>query len=384
VTSSASSPEAGPAGGRSFRWLRLFLYLAYVGILSAALLELSLRWFLPQPLPQPTPDIYRPDAQIGWRRNADVRIVANTGERDVDICTSASGDRIDCDVPPRDTAQCRSKILVLGDSFVEALAIPYGQSVWSAIERDTGACVFVAGVGGYGASQYARQAQERLEEPGAAYDLVILDFYAGNDFTDSADTIPPAEAVAQPVVHLLPRGLSPHALFEWLYPFNEWLESRSHLYVGLRYAARRLLGHDEANLYGIAPAMRRSGLSEKLVSETLRDVSRIAEETHRAHVPLLVVLIPINNQVLDPRGDSLRSRFPELGDDLDMNLVAERFVPRLAALPGVDQVVDLLPYLREHADADAWGRRDLHFSPAGHALWFEAIRAPVRERLATP
>jgi hypothetical protein len=367
------------ASGKRPGLLRFLLYLAYLGIVSAFLLEASLRWFLPQPLPQPTPDIYRPDPEIGWRRNGNVRVVANTGERDVEICTDARGDRIECNGPSRQESECSARILVLGDSFVEALAIPYRETVWSRVERDTGACPFVAGIGGYGPQQYARQARERLRDRSVSYDLVILNLFAGNDFTNSADAMPGPEEVALPRFRLLPGGLSLGDLSEWLYPFNEWLESRSHLYVAGRSAVRKLLDYDDVKRYGIVPALRRSGLSETLVSETLRAVARVADETRAAKVPLLVVVIPLSNQVLDPRAESLRSRFPELGDDLDMNLVAERFVPALSRLPGVDQVVDLLPSFRARADADAWGRRDPHFSPTGHALWFEAIRAPVGE-----
>jgi hypothetical protein len=66
-----------------------------------------------------------------------------------------------------------------------------------------------------------------------------------------------------------------------------------------------------------------------------------------------------------------------------MDLVAERFTPRVTALPHVDRVVDLLPMLRERADEDSWSQ-DRHFSQGGHRLWFEAIREPVQELVSAP
>jgi hypothetical protein len=361
----------------------MLLFLCWSLLLTVALLEVGVRFFAPQPLPQSDLQIYRPAPEIGWRRNANVRTQASVGERDVPICTDASADRVDCGAPPRDPGSCAKRILVLGDSFVEALAVPFRDTVWSRIERETGACVSVAGVGGYWPQQYARQLEERLAQ-GERFDLVILNFYAGNDFVTSADSMPGPEEVSRPQIHWLPAGLSPKDLWSWLYPMNEWLEARSHLYVASRYAALRLLGFDDVRRYGVPAALLRSGLSDVHVGETLRLIARIARDAETAGVPLLVVVIPLQNQVLDPRAESLASRFPAQREDLDMDLVAQRFVPRIGELAGVRRVVDLLPYLRAHADESAWDRRDRHFSAQGHALWFEAIRQPVEEMLAKP
>jgi hypothetical protein len=370
------------SASRGSKAVGMLLFLGWSLLVTVALLEVGVRLFAPQPLPQSDLEIYRPAAEIGWRRNPNVRAVASVGEHDVDICTDAAADRVDCDAPPRDPGSCKGRILVLGDSFVEALAVPFRDTVWSRIERETGACLSVAGVGGYWPQQYARQLEERLAQGGPPFDLVILDFYAGNDFTTSADFMPGPEEVTRPQVHWLPAGLSPKELWNWLYPMNEWLEARSHLYVASRYAALRLIGFDDVRRYGVPVALLRSGLTERHVVETTRVVERIAHDAEAAGVPLLVVVIPLQNQVLDPKAESLASRFPALREDLDMELVSQRFVPRIGKLVGVGQVVDLLPYLRAHADESAWDRRDRHFSARGHALWFEAIRQPVDDVLA--
>jgi hypothetical protein len=165
---------------------------------------------------------------------------------------------------------------------------------------------------------------------------------------------------------------------------NEWLEAHSHVYVAGRLALRQVLAFDEADRWGIAPALSRSGLSERRLVETIRLVNRIARDTRAAGSRLLVLVIPIRIQVLDPRAASLHSRFPTLRDDLDMDLVSHSFIPRVADVPGVDRVVDLLPYLRAHAGKDAWGQRDPHFSSRGHELWFQAIRGAVENLLESP
>jgi len=369
------------SAGRGRKALQTLLFLGWSLLVTVALLEVGVRTFAPQPLPQSDLQIYRPAPEIGWRRNPNVRAVASAGEHEVQICTDAAADRVDCEAPPRDPASCTKRILILGDSFVEALAVPFRDTAWSRLERETGACVFVAGVGGYWPQQYARQLEERLGQ-GDRFDLVILNIYAGNDFTTSADTMPGPEEVTRPQVHLLPAGLSATDLFNWLYPFNEWLEARSHLYVASRYAVLRLIGYDDVRRYGVPAALLRSGLTERHVSETARVIERIGHDAQASGVPVLVNVVPLQNQVLDPKGESLASRFPALREDLDMDLVSQRFVPRISGLAGIDRVLDLLPFYREHADASDWDRRDRHFSAQGHALWFEAMRQPVEELLA--
>ena len=357
------------------------LFAGWMLLVTVGLLEIGIRWLAPQPLPQSGAQIYRPSPEIGWRRNPDVRTVVGVGEHEVPMCTDASEDRVDCDAPPRDPASCAKRILVLGDSFVEALAVPYGDTVWSRLERDTGACVFVAGVGGYWPQQYARQLEDRLAQGSPRFDLVILNFYAGNDFT-TTDRMPGPDEVTRPEIHWLPRGLSGKDLWDWIYPMNEWLEGHSHLYVAIRFAAMRLLRFDDVGRYGVPAALRQSGLTEAHLAVTTGLIERIGRDAQAAGVPLLVDVIPLENQVLDPRAESLGSRFPALREDLDMDLVSRRFVPRISQLAGVDRVLDLLPYLREHADESDWDHRDRHFSAKGHALWFEAIRGPVEELLA--
>src|SRR5262245_8398566 len=126
-------------------------YSFYLFATVAIGLEVLVRVFTPQVLPVAAPEIFLPDDAMGWKHAANVRVMANTGERNVEICTDAQGDRISCLAPQ--PADCSRRILVVGDSMVEALAIPFEQTAWAALQRVTGACVDVAGVSGYGPSQ---------------------------------------------------------------------------------------------------------------------------------------------------------------------------------------------------------------------------------------
>jgi hypothetical protein len=353
--------------------------LAFLAVLTAGLLEVGVRVLDPQVLPRDVPDLWEPDAAIGWRHNPNKRVVANTGDRDVEICTDGVGDRVACDGPAE--RACAQRILVLGDSYVEALAVPFAETIWSRIDADTGACSFVTGVSGHRLSQYLATARARLAQPGAKYDLVLLAFYVGNDMTDDAETIPPPQDVQRRPLRLLPAGLSAQALYDWFYPLNAWLESHSHAYVAVRFAIRRFRDPGDAGLYGVSRGLRRSMLTPQVLDETTRGVRLIAEAAHAHGARVLVLVIPERTQVTDPKGEKILRAMPALAGDLDMDLTTREFVPRLEQLAEVDRVVDLLPVLRANADPADWGANDGHFSPQGHARVFDALRESVRELL---
>jgi hypothetical protein len=353
--------------------------LALLGVITAALLEVGVRIIDPQILPQDVPDLWVQDPGISWKHTQNAHMVANTGDRDVEICTDSDGDRVDCDAKPG--GACAKRILVVGDSYVEALAVPYPETVWQRIDSDTGACSSVSGVSGYRLSQYLTAARERLSAPGAAFDLVILAFYVGNDMTDAAETLPPAQDVQKRPVRLLPAALSAEALFDWFYPMNAWLESRSHAYVAVRFAIRRFRDPGDAGLYGVSRGLRRSQLTPIFLDESARGVRLIAEAAHQHGARMLVLVIPERTQVVDPKGEKIVRAMPALAGDLDMDLTSREFVPRLEAIPEIDRVIDLLPILRANPDPANWGTNDGHFSPLGHARLFDAIREPVRALL---
>jgi len=351
------------------------LYLVYVGIVVAILLEVGVRFFAPQPLPQDRMGIHAPDAELAWIRLPNLRLVTNTGERDVPICTDGDGFRVACEQGvPR---ACDKRILVIGDSFVEALAIPYEETVWSLLEEELGACVLVAGVGGYNPVQYIAVAKRLLIDRQTSVDLVILNLYAGNDFTTEIDYMPPSENVAAPPLRLLPSEWSRSGLFAWLYPVNKRFEAHSHAYVALRASALRILDPEGVVRSGLPDVVLRSRLTDAHVRQTVEAVRRVSQSTAAAETPLLVTILPFRNQVLDADGARLRREYPTLAADIDMDQVESRFVPIARQLEGDIEILDLLPSFRLRATSESWGTRDPHLSPHGHRVWFESLKDTV-------
>ena len=361
--------------------MRSVVFPAFFVVSVLLALEIAVRVVIPQSLIRVPAVLWKRDPQIGWRHHPNFETRVNASGRDVRICTDAEGDRIDCDADAN--RECKHRILVIGDSFVEALAVPYRDTVWSRIERDTGACADVAGVAGYAVSQYVMSARTRLADPTVHYDLVILNFFSGNDFTRDATMIPSVfsltllQASLEAEYYGLPNA---SALARSASSVNRWLGAHSHAYVATRLAVRRV--RSMADYYGPrSKALRRSTLRKKIVEATSGGIASVAADAARAGSPLIVVIIPHPNQVLDPRGERFVNLFPRFADDVDMDIVAKRFVPVIQQIPNVE-VIDLLPALREYADADAWSL-DGHFSSKGHELWFEEVRDRVRKRLAS-
>jgi hypothetical protein len=358
------------------------ILVAALGILAAFMLEGLVRIFQPQVLPQDVPDLWVKDAVIGWRHQPNQHVVANSGERDVDVCTNALGDRVACGVPAR--TDCAKRVLAIGDSFVEALAVPFDETVWSRLDSDTGACTDVAGVGAYYLSQYVAQTRERLRAPGAHYDLIVVSLYVGNDLTADPDKLPKPQEIERRPMHLFPAGFSEQDLWDWFYPYNSWLKGHSQAYVAVRFAIRRWMDPGDIGFYGVPEALRRSELTPALLDGTTRGLREIGEEAHRHGARCLVVVVPHRSQAIDPDGAVLLRGLPQLKGDVDMDLTSRELVPLIREAPEIDRVVDLLPPLRARADPELWGTRDTHLSPKGHEVWFEALRDPVRELLAAP
>jgi hypothetical protein len=364
---------------RGRRWLKLAIFEFILLSLLAALLEVSVRILIPQTLTHDAPELWMPDEVIGWRHRPNARVSINTGDRDVDVCIDEEGDRISC-IAER-SHDCRRRVLVVGDSYSEAVAVPFEQTVWHLLEEETGACIEVAAVGAYSPSQYRKLVEERLSASGGRFDLILLNLYVGNDFTPNVGRIPPAQEVQRKPIRLLPEGLGKKQLRAWFYPFNQLLESRSHAYVAIRTAVRRILARGtNIGIWGFPDVLRPSWLTEEAIEPAISQVRLIAESAIEEEIPVLISLIPMSVQVLDPGGAGTLEAFPGYRDDFDPDLSTERIVPRLEEIPGI-QLFDLLPGLRQRASRAHWGRLDAHFSPEGHQLWFELIREEVRTLL---
>jgi hypothetical protein len=112
--------------------LRPWAVLANVALLAVALCiallgaELSVRVLAPQQLILKRTDIWQPADTLGWIHRPNVNTTINTGERAVHFRTDQDGYRVARSGRREDADQT---VLLLGDSFMEALQVDYEQSL---------------------------------------------------------------------------------------------------------------------------------------------------------------------------------------------------------------------------------------------------------------
>ncbi len=370
--------ERVPGRARRLRSLALNLGLVLVSFGFAGLLaEAAVRVVAPQQLITIRPDLWQPADTVGWLHRPGVSTEINTGERTVSIHTDLDGFRVGEDGRVSEGAE----VLILGDSFIEALQVEYEQSVSGFLQETLPAlagqpvAVRNAAVGGWDPDQYVLRAETLLAE--RSYALVITAVYLGNDIIDRRrDYVAPREAVTRHSLRL-PRRLSREEFINAiLAPVNDLLEIRSHLYLLFKnrlQTVRMKLGL--AVLTFPPPFLKSEADSVRwdLTADLFEEIGDLAVESGAR---ALFVLVPTPFQV-----DSADLAIYVRGYDLDPNLIDldqpnRRLVADLTSR-GLTVYDPLLAFRAAHDQGELlYGTVDQHFSPAGNEL-FASLVAPL-------
>ncbi len=358
------------------------------GILLGALMvgalvaELAVRVVAPQQLILIRPDIWQPADSVGWLHRPEVRTEINTGERTVSVITDREGYRIS----RAGRTEAATRVLLVGDSFLEALQVDYEQSLAGLLEarlsEQTGRPVAVrnAAVGGWGPNQYHIRTRTLVGRDSFA--LTVVGLFTSNDVSELRfDRMPPRVPVERHRFRL-PRRLGWRELVgAFLAPLNDALEVRSHLFVLLknRFGTLRMrLGLSPLSFPAEFHKGQAAGKRWAVTADICRDLARAAAARG---VPALFVLIPSDIQV-DP--DAFAQQVLGFGVDsttVDLDQPNRRLTEELTER-GL-RVVDALPAFRA---AHAAGRRlygtvDPHLSPDGHEVLAEVVAAAAGELL---
>ena len=161
-------------------------------LVSLLFAEAAARMVAPQQLILIRPDLWRPADTVGWLHQPNIDLEVNTGERTARILTDAEGFR----VGPEGRVEADKTVLLLGDSFMEALQVDWEQSgaglLQDALARQLGEPVAVrnAGVGAWNVDHYRLRAEQLLGS--GDYDLVITSVFLRNDIVlEPRDYFPP-------------------------------------------------------------------------------------------------------------------------------------------------------------------------------------------------
>ncbi len=352
------------------------------GTVGLVIAEVAVRMVAPQQLILKRPDIWMPVDTLGWQHRPNVQTTVNTGERTVRLNTDREGFR----VGERGRVDGDRRILLLGDSFMEALQVEYEQSVAGLLEQRlpelTGERIAVrnTAVGAWDPNHYLMQLRRSLTQE--SYDLVVVAFFLGNDVVsrrvEQFERRPPAE------VHpfRLPRSLTAREVKDaWLYPINDFLEIRSHLFTLFKTRAQTLLMRVGLTARYFPPHFLKKRAGAKEWQVTAEICHELADVAAAHNTPIVFVLVPASYQVDREAFDHYVRGF-----DIDPAAVdiaqPNRIVSELLAARNLE-VIDVSPAM-ERANAKGvklYGDVDPHLSPEGHVVVQQTVEPHILRAL---
>jgi NAD(P)-dependent dehydrogenase (short-subunit alcohol dehydrogenase family) len=349
---------------------------------AAGLAEVGVRIAAPQQLISLRPDLWQPADTVGWVRRPNVSAEINTGERTVHLITDRDGFRIG-----QNGRSSGIPVLLLGDSFMEALQVEYEQSFAGLIERSLstagGKAIAVrnAGVGGWAPAQYLSHARALFERE--KYRLVITALYVGNDAVPLRTDYTAPRRTAERQQFRLPKELSKADFVNaTLRPLNDALEIRSHLFVMVRKELETFRMKAGMSPQYFPPEFLKSEATANrwaIAADICTEISELARQ-HGAQA--LFVLVPADFQV-EP--DNFYQHVRAFGIDtatVDLDQPSRRLAEELGKR-GLT-VVDVLARFRARRQAGEhlYGQVDKHLSPAGHNALAELVTPVAAELLA--
>jgi len=377
-----------PPKPRAGRLRRVAVNVAALGgaiVVALLLAEAAVRIVAPQQLIIVRPDIWAPADSVGWVNKADVTTTINTGERTVHLYTDAQGMRVGAsgrhDAPTR--------VLIIGDSFMEALQVEYEQSFAGLLEPGLTArlhrpvSVWDAGVDGWDPPQYLIRSRQLLNRE--HFDEVIVAIYLGNDIVKKRwDYLPPRTPEVKHGVRL-PRSLHWGEFVDAvLYPVNDLLKRHSQLFNLLKNRLQTLRQRAGVTADYFPSELRTSEARAPRWAIAGQICSEIAQAAAARKVPALFLLIPSPFEV---DSEDLRSFMK--GFHIDPATVDVDQPTRLveAALRG--HALAVLPLLADfrqvhQSGVGLYGKVDRHLTPAGNRELERMVEPVAAQMLGGP
>ena len=267
-------------------------------ILALGLMEIGVRIFAAQQLMLLRADIWIPDSKVSHRLAPNLNTTVNTGEREVRLITDKNGHRIGL----KDQQAGEYRVLVIGDSFIEALQVEYEQTFPALLEnmltREMNKTVtFVsAGVSGWNPEHYL--AKEKLELSRIDYDLVLIFLFTGNDFLEKRmNSIHPRVQYDSPKFRLLKNFNFQEFVDSMVYPMYTILRQHSHLIVFLKNRFLEVAVRSGFTKMHFPKVFLRSEVNSPMwdiTNDVCRDIALVAE---KLGIPIRLILLPTDYQV---------------------------------------------------------------------------------------
>lgn len=338
---------------------------AFAGVVLLLVLELACRLFIPVPADLPR-------ESVGGTTHLRPHVTFTVAGEDFrnTVVTNSQGFH-DREHPPRKAAGTR-RIVVLGDSMVEAVQVPREQNLCALLEKDLGEGAEVLNMGIAGAGQAQEYLVLQDQAARSAPDVVVLCLYASNDVFNNSPRLETKKGkpffverdgrlvLESGAMERVGNPLLDNPLWRW-----------SNLY---RVIVRKaILLEASASLVGAAKpdlvfAASPSPDWQEAWSVTRALLREIGAQTEAQGARLLVVLLPGKLQVLPaelPAGRDVEAPHRRLAE----------FCRELRL-----DYVDLTPEFRAAARSGTklYFQHDEHLTPEGHALAARLVAGKLR------
>jgi lysophospholipase L1-like esterase len=374
-------PEPGLAPRRARRLAAFTLILAaQFGVFEAGLRV----WGHSEAAPA-FQGLFRTDPAAGYRLESNARVRFTTSEFDTWIATNSLGLRDDEELGPK--APDERRIVLLGDSLVMSVQVPFEQTFGEILERRLNAApspyryrVVNAGVQGYGPVEELLFFKSIAAA--VAPDLVIETIFVGNDAEEALRSAPRLDGASRDTAAAVAVDLSTR--LRRIVRRSMVLQLLRLRVVAATDRFSGTLGTPEPPLqsYAANPAPRIA----QGIEVAARCVSGIAEVASGLGARTAVALMPARFQVDDADYGRLKAGVAAVGGELQRDAASQRFDAALAALPLPR--IDLLRSLRAALPgSDLFFQETVHLTPRGHEVVAEALQRFIEaERLlpATP
>ena len=373
-----NAPRSADASAAASRRARHVVVFAVILAAQFGVFETALRvWGHSEAAPA-FQGLFDGDAAAGYRLKPNARVRFATSEFDTEIHINAEGVRDDDPIGPKPANERR--ILLLGDSLVLSVQVPFSQTFGELLERRLNARgaayhyrVINAGVQGYGPVEellFFRTIAATFQP-----DLVLETVFVGNDAEEAVrsaprllgDARPAARAVAESMTTRLRRIVRRSMVLQLL---RLRVVSATERFSGVLAAPEPPL-----QSYAATPAPR---IAEGL-EVTRQCVSEISALAAASGARTAIALMPARFQVDDADYGRLKEAVAAAGGDLQRDAASERFAAALAPL-SLPQV-DLLPALRQaRSGTDLFFQETVHLTPRGHEVVAAALDAFIDEQ----
>ncbi|MEO7272754.1 MAG: hypothetical protein ABIX28_15415 [Vicinamibacterales bacterium] len=321
--------------------------------------------------------LFDDDPAAGYRLKPNASIRFTTSEFDTEIHINAEGVRDDEPIGPKPAHERR--VLLLGDSLVLSVQVPFDQTFGELLERRLNARgsadhyrVINAGVQGYGPVEellFFRSIAATVQP-----DLVLETVFVGNDAEEAVRSAPRLRGDARPAARAVAESMTTR--LRRIVRRSMVLQLLRLRVVSATERFRGVLAAPEPPLqsYAATPAPRiAEGL--EVTRQCVREISALAAANGARTA---IALMPARFQVDDPDYGRLKEAVAAAGGDLQRDAASARFAAALAplALPQLD----LLPALRRALPGtDLFFQETVHLTPRGHEVVAAALDAFIAE-----